>query len=208
MKVLFIETKKKSQAGNISLDEIKAKFTKLHILYSIQYKSLAEQIKKKLVKEKIKIKGFEQVLGCSKIKPKADLLLIGSGKFHAINLALSSGKEVYIYNINKLDKISKQEIEKQRKKQKGRLLKFYRGNSIGILVSSKLGQKNMKKAKQIKKKLEKKFPNKNFYLFISNNIIIDDLENYDISIWINTACPGLEYDSGNILNYENLEKNL
>ncbi|MBU1136248.1 MAG: diphthamide synthesis protein [Nanoarchaeota archaeon] len=201
MKILFIPAIKKIESYNMG--NLKKLPKKLHILYSIQYKNLAEKIKKDLEKQNFKILGFEQVLGCSKIKPRAELLLIGSGKFHALNIAFSTSKQVYIYSCGKLEKISKQEIENFKIKQKTKLSKFYASDNIGLLVSTKPGQK-FKDSEKLKKDLEKEFPNKNFHIFLSNIININELENFQIDFWINTACPGLELDSNNIINYEDI----
>jgi diphthamide synthase subunit DPH2 len=42
-------------------------------------------------------------------------------------------------------------------------------------------------------------------MFISDNINLDEIENFQADIFINFACPGLEFDSDKILNYESLE---
>jgi len=194
MKVLFIEAKKTSEKKL----EIGKNIDKIHILYTIQYKKLAEKIKKKLGK---KVLAFQQVLGCSKIKPKAPLLLIGSGKFHALQLALQTNKEIFIYNNGKFDKISEEEIKKQKMIEKGKFSKFLDSDNIGLLVSLKPGQNKLRQAFSIKKKLEKKYLNKKFYIFISDNINVQELENFPC-FFINFACPGISLDAKNIINYE------
>lgn len=201
MKLLFIEARKKQESSfdKISnIDEIR-KLGNIHILYSIQYKALAEIIRKKL---KSKVKAFQQVLGCSKIKPKANLLLIGSGKFHALQLALQTGKEVYIYDGN-LSKITNKDIEKEKKREKGKILKFLNEKNIAILVSLKPGQFQMKKALMLKEKLKSK--GKNAFIFICDNININELENFPC-FFINTACPGISIDSDKLINYESLKE--
>ncbi len=200
MKTLFIEAKKKIKDFDIDISNLPEK---LHLLYSIQYKALAENIKKYLENNGYDILGFEQVLGCSKINPKAILLLIGSGKFHALQLAFSTSNPVFIYEGNSIREISQEEIDKAKNKIKAKLSKFYSEDNIGVLFSNKAGQK---KNNNIIDKLRKKY-DKNFYPFISNNIDLTDLDNFSINIWVNTACPGLEYDSNKVINYENIGKN-
>ncbi len=195
MKVLFIESKKKA-AGKININGFP---DKIHLLYTIQYKRLAEKLKEKLGK---RVLAFEQVLGCSKIKPKAPLLLAGSGRFHALQLAFSTGKPVFIYD-NKLTQINKEEIERFKAIQKGKIIKFLSSDNIGLIVSSKPGQNKLKQALKQKKILEKKYPKKRFYIFISDTININELENFPY-FFLNFACPGIEFDSPKILNYENL----
>lgn len=197
MKTLFIEARKRSKDFDINV--IKDIPGKIHLLYSIQYKGLAEEIKKQLEN---KVIAFEQVLGCSKIKPKATLLLIGSGRFHALNIAISTKNPVLIYENSKIHRISKEEILTFEKQTKIKIAKFLFSSSIGIIISTKPGQ--AKPGESIKKKLKEQFPDKNFYLFVSDNINTAEFENFPVEFWINTACPGLESDSNKILNYETI----
>lgn len=202
MKVLFIEARKKFK--NINLASLNALPRKIHIIYTIQYKELAEKIREELARRNFKVLGFEQVLGCSRIKPKADLLLIGSGKFHASQIAFSTKKEVFIYEENILRKITEEEIKTREKSIKAKLSKFYSSKNIGIFASLKQGQKS--DLIKIKSLMQKKFPEKKFYLFIADNFNSAEAENFPIDIWINTACPGIEQDSEKILNYERILK--
>ena len=199
MKVLYIESKRKLSANKINLSALK-ELNSIHILYPIQYKSLAEKIKQVLGN---KVKAIEQVLGCSKITPQGNLLLIGSGRFHALQIALDTGKEVYILEGNNLSKISEEEIEKARKLEKGKLLKFYSASSLGLLVSLKPGQNHLEEALKFKEKL-KKNKNKKAYIFLAETLNLAELENFPIDFWLNFACPGIELDSSEVLNYEHL----
>lgn len=203
MKVLFIEAGKK-YPGKVK--NIKEKLPReIHILYTIQYKILAEKIKKQLGREH-KILGFNQVLGCSKINLKAIPLLIGSGKFHASQLISLNKKikEIFIYEEGAIKKLGKQEIEQIKAKEKGKMIKFLSSEKIGLLVSKKPGQ-NMREAEKIKRKLEDKYRDKKFYIFISDSIDTRELENFSIDFWLNLACPGISLDSSKILNYEEVE---
>jgi 2-(3-amino-3-carboxypropyl)histidine synthase len=128
---------------------------------------------------------------------------VGSGRFHALNMALQ-GYEVYIYNNSMLNKITKEDIKKLKENRQAAINNFLHSSSIGILVSTKPGQQNLRKAQEIKKKIEKKYPEKNTSIFISNNINTGELENFQIDAWINTACPGLANDSKKIINSEDL----
>ena len=137
MKVLFVESKK------INFEKVKdiGKLPKrIHVLYIIQYKNLAKKIKNMLEENGHHIASFEQVLGCSKIKPKAEILLIGSGGFHASQIALQTSRDVFIYQNGRISKIKKEDIEKLKAKKKAKIAKFYSSNTIGLLVSSKPGQ--------------------------------------------------------------------
>jgi len=206
METLYIEAIKKLKLNKEKLTELENLLPPiLYVVYSIQYKKLAEEVKKELEKSrKIQIQGFSQVLGCSRLKTTANtILLIGSGRFHALNLALSSGKEVLIFDNFSISKIGKEEIEQERRKEKGKYLKFLSSKETGIFVSAKKGQENLKLAMKIKKQLEKK--GRKAFLFLADNINLQELENFPIDIWINTACPGLSLDSSRIINHNQLE---
>jgi len=179
---------------------------KLHILYSIQYKKLALRLKDQLEQKSYKIEGFEQILGCSKIKLKATPLFIGSGRFHALQLALSTSKEVLIYDSGIIRKISKEEVSKLKRKEKAKFSRFLSSENIGLLFSIKPGQNKLEDSGKIKRNLENKFKNKKFYLFVSDLIKPEEMENFPIEFWINTGCPGIEFDNKDILNYEKINK--
>lgn len=203
MKVLYIESKLKNlEDFRLSDDEIAKLPSKIFLAYSIQYKDLAIMIKAQLEK-KIKITQFQQVLGCSKINSKDPILLIGGGRFHAINLYLQAS-EVYVLDNKIISRISGKEIEFLRNKRKAALLKFLNADNIGILVTTKPGQENLNQALKLKEELTKK--GKNAFIFISNNIDIDQFENFNIDSWVNTACIGLSYDNPSIINYSEIPK--
>lgn len=205
MKTLFVPAKSTLQITDLELKDLSKNLPKnLAIAYSIQYRELAEKIKKYLSK-KHKITFFTQVLGCSKPKIPKDtkaVLLIGDGKFHATSLAYETKIPVYLFSRGILTKISKQEIEVLEKKQKGAYLKFLHAEKIGILISTKPGQENLKKAIQFSKKLKKKTP----YLFISNNIDTNEFENFQIDSWVNTSCPRMDMNQGPIINIDKIKR--
>lgn len=201
MKTMFIEARKKLKLNKEKLAELeKILPSPIYIVYSIQYKELAQIVKKEISNnKKIKIAGFSQILGCSELKTKADILLIGEARFHALNLAKTSLRQVYVFDNYSISKIEKQEIEKMKKQEKGKYLKFLASDSIGIIVSTKSGQENIKLAEKLKTR-------KKSYLFLSDNLNLQELENFPLDIYINTACPGLSLDSPKIINCKNLEK--
>jgi len=201
MKTLFVEARKKTKSL-VNIEELNRLPEKIHILYTIQYKTLAEAVKKKLGKSVV---AFEQVIGCSKVKPKSSLLLIGSGRFHALQLLSTTSKPIYMYN-NKLEKLDEKEILKLKALEKGKLARFFSSSNIGILFSIKPGQSKLKFQEKIKQLLARKFKNKKFYSFVSDSINISELENFPVDFWINTACPGIELDSTKIINYDKIQK--
>ncbi len=201
MKQLFIPAKVKSEINEKKISELKLP-KNLAIAYSIQYQEIASEIQK-ILSKKHKITQFVQILGCSKPKFSKDtkaILLISSGKFHAVSLALESNLPVYILESDKLREISDEEIDLIRKKKKASYLKFLNAEKVGILISTKPGQENLKKS------LSKNLKNKQIYYFLSNEINTKEFENFpEIQFWVNTACPRLDFDSS-VINLSDLPR--
>ena len=203
MKTLFIPTIAKLPIETLPKKELSKLPKKILLVYSIQYKDLALNIKKQLISNKIKVEKTQQVLGCSKINTKLPILLISSGKFHATNTYLKSPEIYTLYN-NQIEKIPQSDITQQINQRKVALVKFLSANNLGILVSTKPGQNNLTKAIKLKQTLQKKYKQKKIYIFLSNNIDTTQFENFQIGSWINTACPRITVDNNKIINYNEI----
>jgi len=201
VKTLFVPAKSLADISEV-LKKVDIK-GKIGLVSSIQF---LDQLKKaqKLLKNSVII---GQILGCNikiaeKYKNKVNsFLFIGSGRFHPLYLAIKTKKPVYIANpdTNEFSRIEESDIQDYENKLKGKLSKFYAARSYGILVSTKPGQYEIKKAELLRKKLD------NAYIFICDNINEGEFENFrGIDIWINTACPRI--DGKNIINLEDLPK--
>lgn len=194
MKTLFIPVLK--QALDLNINKIKFP-NKFVLAYSIQYKKTADNIKKKLGN---KVINSMQILGCSKLKTKYPIIVLADGSFHALNLALQNN-QVYKLQENKLKKTDKNLLNKYKQKIKAGISKFLYAEKIGVIVSLKPGQEQLNLAFSLKNKLKKKA-----YIFLTNNININEFENFPLSIYINTACPTLIYDTNKIVNYQEIKK--
>lgn len=188
MKYSFIDAKSDSLEIKIP-EEIKNK--RVGLLASVQFLHNLKQIKNQF-KNAI-IAG--QVIGCNasnavKIKNKVDcFFILSEGRFHALEIARKTGKDVYV---STGEKIGKDEVESYRKKLQGKLMKFYNSKTAGILVSLKPGQYNLKLAESLKEKYSK---TKEVYIFIDETFNIPELENFPfIDMFINTACSRIESD--------------
>jgi 2-(3-amino-3-carboxypropyl)histidine synthase len=205
MKTLFIPAKVKFELDESKVKDVSKKLPKnLVIAYSIQFKENAEKIKD-ILSKKHNIVSFIQVLGCSKpkfSKPVQAILLIGSGKFHAVSLAYEAKKPVFILEKDSLTKVSKEEIGKFERKKKASYVNYLNSKNTGILVSTKPGQENLKKALELSKKIK----DKETYIFLSNNIDAGEFENFGLDSYINTSCPRLDMDSIKIINMESLRR--
>lgn len=201
MKTLFIPAGIKTKVNEEKIKNLsKILPDEILIAYSIQYKDIAFEIKNLL---KDRVKGIVQTLGCRKpVLPKGvkAILLIGSGRFHALSLASSLELPIYILDNNKLEKLDKGEIESFKGMKKAAYLKFLNSDEVGIIISTKPGQENLKRALNLKKTLK----DKKFYLFIANEITNSEFENFNtIQSWINTACPRLDMNFP-LVNIEDL----
>ncbi len=201
MKQLFIEARYR---GKINIKNIDKLPQKIGLATTVQFVDQINNVKKQLKEKRVLVgKGKQkykaQILGCDvsaaeKIKDKVNAFLyIGTGQFHPIVLGLL-GKDVYILNPmnGKITKLDKKKIENYKKRKKGAMIKFLSSKNIGVLISTKLGQKYSFKKLEF---LERKYKDKKFYFFITDNIDVNQLQNFSfIDAWVNTSCPRLEED--------------
>jgi len=201
MKTLFIPSKIKSEINVKKIQSLKLP-KDIAIAYSIQYKEIAAKVKE-ILSKKYNIIGMVQVLGCSRPKFPKDtqaVLLVSSGRFHAVSLAAETDMPIYILKADKMERVSGEEVSSFKKRKLASYVKFLNSEKIGILISTKPGQENLKKALSLKSKLK----NKTSYLFIANEINPKEFENFGIDSWINTACPRMDFDSS-VVNMANLD---
>ena len=139
-----------------------------------------------------------QILGCDVFKFKGDydaFFYIGDGKFHPTALLYENKKPVYCYHPfnQKLEVLEQKNLEFVLKRRQGQLAKFLNSKSVGILVTTKPGQNQSKKAEELREKLEK--AGKEAFVFLADEINFSSLENFNfIDGWINTACPRIVED--------------
>lgn len=175
------------------LKQNKIEFNKIGLVSAIQFVD-SLKIAKDVLGERAIIGG--QVLGCNvsnamKIKDNVDgFLFIGSGKFHPVGVAMQTGKPVLLLNVEtgKIEDINIVPFQKQ--KYVNQAL-FKDAQVIGILVSTKPGQMNIKLAKEIKEKLN---PRKS-YILSMDEITPDKLEGIKVDAYINTACPRIAIEN-------------
>lgn len=215
MKTLFIEAK---YQGPINISKIKTDKLPdtVALVTTVQFVDFLNEIKdyleekgKKVIIEKGSQEYPGQILGCDvsagkKISAIVDAFLyVGDGRFHPIGVRLKTGKDVFIFNplSSEFRKLEKKEVEKIKMKRKVQLMKFHSSKEIGVIITTKPGQNNLEKAR----KLKDKFPDKNFYFILFDNIDYSQLENFNfVECWVNTACPRIEEDV-RVLNLEEIK---
>ena len=199
MKTLFIPVKSKAEINKEKINSLKLP-KNLVIAYSIQFKEIAKEVMQ-ILSKKHKVLRIVQVLGCSKLNLPKDveaILLISSGRFHAISLAIETKKKVFVLENNSLIEIHQREVKNFEKKQKASYLRFLNEDKVGVLISTKPGQQRLDRALKFKSK------GKKLYFFISNNIDVNEFENFGLKSWVNTACPRMDMNDSRIINIDKL----
>ncbi|MBN1503245.1 diphthamide synthesis protein [Candidatus Woesearchaeota archaeon] len=202
MKTLFIEAKYKGKV-KLPIKLVKQLPKTIGLFAAVQFIDSLKDIKKQLEKSDKRVKLFKtkhtkypgQLLGCSieQFSGVDAFLYIGDGLFHPKALVMKNNKPVYVYNpLNKSVKtITRRDIDRLLKKQKGAYLRFLESKEIGVLISIKPGQNQLKRAL----KLKEAYPDKNFYFLVFDTVDFSQLENFPfIECFINTACPRIGLD--------------
>ncbi|MFC1728669.1 diphthamide synthesis protein [Nanoarchaeota archaeon] len=197
MKTLFIPAKSTADLIPVvekALDKLKGK---VGLVTTVQHLHKLKEVKEFLDSKDIDSELCGQVLGCNAKAAKGcdTYLYVGSGQFHPIAVKLETGKDVVVANplSCEVSEVSNEEVEKYKGRVKGAYTKFLSSDEIGILVSVKSGQKNLESAYE----LEKRFPEKNFYILLTNTLNFKSLEDFNfIQCFVNTMCPRLidDYD--------------
>uniref|UniRef100_A0A7J2TGD7 2-(3-amino-3-carboxypropyl)histidine synthase n=1 Tax=Archaeoglobus fulgidus TaxID=2234 RepID=A0A7J2TGD7_ARCFL len=136
-----------------------------------------------------------QVLGCdySAIRnSKAEaVVFIGDGIFHAKGAAIYSGKKVYALNPMNLEllEIDARDFIRERFSLVSRCVGL---EKLGIIVSSKPGQKRLKLAEEIRRKAKERRMKAVIIYFW--DVTPEKLENLPFEFYVNTACPRISYD--------------
>ncbi|MBU5575051.1 MAG: diphthamide biosynthesis enzyme Dph2 [Candidatus Aenigmarchaeota archaeon] len=223
IKVKYLEMREKIEIISLlkkNLHLIK-NYKNIGLLTSVQFLDYLNDIKKCLEEnEKNVFIGKSknlypgQILGCNieaaeEIKNAVDCyLFIGSGKFHPLGVSIKINKPVFCLNVEtgKLEDLS--DITEKIKKQRIIAKSLSKDAKVfGIIVSTKIGQNNIKKAKEILKKLKES--GKEAYILAMNEIKPEKIPE-KIECLINTACPRIAIEDAiqfkkPIINLDELE---
>ena len=142
-----------------------------------------------------------QVLGCSyaaatKLPEEVDgYIFIGGGRFHAIGLALRTGRPVIIANPynGKVSRLDESELMQLAKKRMALITAAREAKTIGVLVSSKPGQRALADAMVLAEKLGDR--EVRAFLIYLDELRADQLNNFtEPEAFIETACPRIAID--------------
>lgn len=208
MKTVFLSAESDVDIIPVLSKALKVLPEKVGLVTTTQHLNKLDDARKFLEKNGKKATVGGQVLGCNvtnaeKIADKVDcILFIGSGKFHPIEIG--KVKKIIVANpfTNEVSEIGESELKKIEIKRKVAVTKFLSADRIGVIMSTKKGQH----VAVDRKKLEKKYPNKQFLYFLCDTLNMNDLENFPfIECWVNTMCPRIAYEDYSQKAVVNLE---
>jgi 2-(3-amino-3-carboxypropyl)histidine synthase len=136
-----------------------------------------------------------QVLGCNfsaaRNEDCDEYLYIGSGQFHPLGVSLATKKHVLIADpfVNELREADSSKVLRQRSAV---IAKSLDAESFGIVVSSKPGQERMKLAEELKNMAKKH--GKDAYILTMDLVTPDQLLQFKMDAFVNTACPRIAVD--------------
>jgi len=175
--------------------------SKIALIATAQYAWKLEKVKAVLEAEGYKVelkKGSKrvklpgQVLGCNysalKNTGAEAILFIGDGLFHPIGAAMYTGKKVYRFSplSMEFEEVKTSDFLKERMLL---ISKAANARKFGIVVSTKIGQKRLALAKELKKKVVN--AGKKADIIVADNFSV---ENFNYDCYVNTACPRIAYD--------------
>ena len=138
-----------------------------------------------------------QVLGCnfsSAESVEADAyLFIGSGDFHPLGAAISTGKEVIVADpySGKIREVSEAR-DRMLRKRFAAITAASDAEIFGILAGTKIGQWRIKEATRMKEMAEKH--GKKGYILSMNFLSPEALKAFKVDAWVSTACPRIALD--------------
>jgi 2-(3-amino-3-carboxypropyl)histidine synthase len=176
------------------------------VQHTTQLREVAEALEKKGIKALIGEGAGEtpeagQVLGCSysaatRLPEDVDgYIFIGGGRFHALGLALTTGKTVVVANPYNgiVTRFDEYELMQLAKKRMASINAAKEAKTIGVLVSSKPGQRDLAEAIVIAEKLGDR--EKTVFLIYVDEVRADQLNNFtEPEAFIETACPRIAID--------------
>jgi 2-(3-amino-3-carboxypropyl)histidine synthase len=187
----------------------KIRFKKIGLVTNVSHLSQLKEIKELFKKNGKEIftaigertKKEAQILGCdvsaaTKIEKEVEAFVyFGGGLFHPIGALLLTNKPFFIIDPfqRKIDEITNLR-EKYKKISNAKISIASQAKTFGILVSTKPGQYNIEKAKKIKEDLKK--IGKEGFLLVANTFDFDEISNFDVDAFINTACPRISIEEG------------
>jgi 2-(3-amino-3-carboxypropyl)histidine synthase len=156
-------------------------------------------IKTKIGEGDNRISHVGEVLGCnytaatSISKDVNSYILIGSGSFHAVGVHLATGKKIVVLDPNleeprEIDQI-KDKVLRQRH---AAIERAEKARVFGIIVGEKIGQRRLRRAKELRKLL--RWKKKDAALILMDRFDPEKLRSMGFDAYVSTACPRIAID--------------
>jgi len=197
--VFYVEwlSDKTGKEGMKKIEEALKDFEKIGIVYSIQYKKAFENVVDflKSKKKKVFFGGTGQIIGCnfsnalSVEKDVETFLVVSSGKFHAIGLALKANKPVFVFDVE-ANEVYRIDTSKYLKIKAWNKKIFEESKNVGLLIGWKKGQ--IKDFEIVKKKIESL--GKKVYILAFDELRESVLEGLKLDCLVNLACSRISTD--------------
>jgi len=197
--VFYVEwfTDKTGKKEMEKIEEALKDFEKIGVVYSIQYKKAFENVIEFLKSKgkKVFFRESGQIIGCdfsnalSVEKDVEAFLVVSSGKFHALGLALKTNKPVFVFDVE-TNEIYKIDVSKYLKIKAWNKKIFEESKNVGLLVSWKKGQ--IKDFGIVKEKIESL--GKKVYILAFDELRESILEGLKLDCLVNLACPRISID--------------
>ncbi|MDH3365258.1 MAG: diphthamide biosynthesis enzyme Dph2 [Thermoplasmata archaeon] len=146
-----------------------------------------------------RISHVGEILGCNYTTATSIMddvnsyLLIGSGTFHGLGVHLATGKKVVVLDPNLEEP---REIEQAKDKilrqRHAAIEKAERARSFGIIIGEKVGQRRLRRARELRKLL--RWKRKDASLILMDKFDPEKLKSLGFDAYVSTACPRIAID--------------
>lgn len=156
-------------------------------------------IKTKISEGDSRISHAGEVLGCNYTAATAlakevnSYLLIGSGSFHALGVHLATGKKVVVLDPNLEEPREIDQIKDKMLRQRHAVIERAENARVfGIIIGEKIGQRRMRRAKELRKLL--RWKRKDAALILMDKFDPEKLRSLPFDAYVSTACPRIAID--------------
>ncbi len=156
-------------------------------------------IKTKISEGDSRISHAGEILGCNYTAATAlakdvnSYLLIGSGSFHALGVHLATGKKIVVLDPNLEEPREIDQIKDKMLRQRHAVIERAENARVfGIIIGEKIGQRRMRRAKELRKLL--RWKRKDAALILMDKFDPDKLRSLSFDAYVSTACPRIAID--------------
>ncbi len=140
-----------------------------------------------------------EILGCNYTaattiaKEVGTYLLIGSGTFHGLGVHLATGKKVVVLDPNLEEPREIEEAKDKILRQRHAAIeRAKKARSFGIIIGEKVGQRRLRRARELRKLL--RWKRKDASLILMDKFDPEKLRMLGFDAYVSTACPRIAID--------------